>query len=143
MPVKIAVLQFTTLLSFLCFANVQSFGFVSLVLQKSSSLETKGGPVQTLAIHDVTRFYSNDLVVVDSRGMLTVFCNEQILNRRQISDHCIQCLQVQQEASKYSFILLEASFDSIILLIGGSCIVYIIEQVGHALRQTHLLSGSC
>ena len=64
------------------------------------SLETKGGPIQTLAVHDVTRLSASDLIVADSRGRVTVFCNDQILCRKAVSEHCIECLQILQDPSK-------------------------------------------
>ena len=60
-------------------------------------LESKGGPIQLCCIHDVTRLHGNDVVVGDSCGMVTVFCNGQILHRKSVSQHCLQCLQVQQD----------------------------------------------
>jgi hypothetical protein len=75
-----------------------------IVLQVQTCLETKGGPIQTAAIHNVTKFVSNDLIVGDSRGMLTVFSNGQILSRQTLSDNSIQCLQVEEDASKYIII---------------------------------------
>lgn len=68
-------------------------------LKLISSLETKGGPIQCMVIHDVTKFYSNDIVVGDSQGTLTVFCNEQILNRRSLSNHSIDCLLIEQDGT--------------------------------------------
>ena len=67
------------------------------IFQLASSLETKGGPIQNIAIQDVTRFYANDMVLTDSKGTVTVFCNEQILNRKIVSEHCIHCLQIQND----------------------------------------------
>ena len=52
------------------------------------TLESKGGPIQAVALHDVTRLGNKDVVVTDSRGMVTVFSNEQILTRRAVSQHC-------------------------------------------------------
>lgn len=63
------------------------------------SLETKSGPVQAMKIEDITKFYHNDLVTVDSCGMMTVFCNRQILCRQSITDSCLNCLQIQKDKS--------------------------------------------
>lgn len=60
-------------------------------------LETKGGPIQTMAIHDVTKFYNNDLVTGDSVGMVTVFCNQQILCRHTLAKDSIRCLQIHKD----------------------------------------------
>lgn len=67
-------------------------------------LETKSGPIQTLAIHDVTKFYHNDLIVGDSCGVVTVFCNQQILCRHNLARDNISCLQIQNDACKYMYI---------------------------------------
>ena len=63
-------------------------------------LETKSGPIQTLAVHDVTKFYHNDLIVGDSYGTVTVFCNQQILCRHTLARDNINCLQIQDDACK-------------------------------------------
>jgi len=68
-----------------------------LLLQCQASLETKGGPIQRLVIHNVTKFQANDLIVADSRGTVTVLCNGQILTRKAISQHALQCLQVDED----------------------------------------------
>ncbi|XP_059179596.1 uncharacterized protein LOC131958525 [Physella acuta] len=60
-------------------------------------LETKSGPIQCLTVHDVTRFYHNDLIVGDSCGMLTVFCNRQILSRQSLSSDSIICSTVVED----------------------------------------------
>lgn len=64
-------------------------------------METKSGPIQCMAVQDVTKFYHNDLIVADSCGMMTVFCNQQILFRQNVSDSCINCIQVQTNTSMY------------------------------------------
>lgn len=58
-------------------------------------METKSGPIQCMAVQDVTKFYHNDLIVADSCGMMTIFCNQQILCRQSVSDSCINCVQTQ------------------------------------------------
>ncbi|XP_053405304.1 uncharacterized protein LOC123566151 isoform X2 [Mercenaria mercenaria] len=60
-------------------------------------LETKGGPIQTMAVHDVTKFYNDDLVTGDSVGMVTVFCNQQILCRHSLARDSIKCLQIHKD----------------------------------------------
>ncbi|GFR99087.1 serine/threonine-protein kinase PAK 6 [Elysia marginata] len=62
-------------------------------------LETKSGPIQCLAVHDVTRFYKNDLIVGDSYGVLTMFCNKLILSRQSLTTDkdCIHCVTVVQD----------------------------------------------
>ncbi|XP_005107031.1 uncharacterized protein LOC101851293 [Aplysia californica] len=62
-----------------------------------TTLETKSGPIQCLVVHDVTRFYHNDLIVGDSCGMLTVFCNKQILSRQSLSAESLICVTVIED----------------------------------------------
>ncbi|XP_052768828.1 uncharacterized protein LOC128209049 [Mya arenaria] len=59
-------------------------------------LETKGGPIQSIAIHDVTKFYNDDIVAGDSVGMVTIFCNRQILTRHSLSKNSIHCLNIHK-----------------------------------------------
>lgn len=63
-------------------------------------LETKSGPIQCLTVHDVTRFYHNDLIVGNSCGMLTMFCNQQILSRQSLSPDSIICVTVTEDNGK-------------------------------------------
>ncbi|XP_061171952.1 uncharacterized protein LOC133181476 [Saccostrea echinata] len=72
------------------------------------SLETKSGPVQAMKIEDITKFYHNDLVAVDSCGMMTVFCNRQILCRQSITDSCLNCLQIQKDKTGNMAIILSS-----------------------------------
>lgn len=72
------------------------------------SLETKSGPVQAMKIEDITKFYHNDLVTVDSCGMMTVFCNRQILCRQSITDSCLNCLQIQKDKTGNLAIILSS-----------------------------------
>ncbi|RUS80355.1 hypothetical protein EGW08_011894 [Elysia chlorotica] len=62
-------------------------------------LETKSGPIQCLAVHDITRFYNSDLIVGDSCGVLTMFCNKLILSRQSLTsdEDCINCVTVIQD----------------------------------------------
>ena len=71
-----------------------------LFFQCTASYETKSGPIQALVVHDVTRLSGGDVVTADSRGVVTVFCNEHILCRKSISDQSISCLQIDTYASK-------------------------------------------
>ena len=71
------------------------------LLQCIASYETKGGPIQTVRVDDVTKLSASDLVVADSRGIVTIFCNEQILTRKVVSEHCIHCLQVDRDTSEF------------------------------------------
>jgi hypothetical protein len=53
--------------------------------------------VQCLHLHNVTKFGSTDLIVGDSKGTLTIFSNEQILNRRILSHGSITSLTVDED----------------------------------------------
>ncbi|BFZ07315.1 hypothetical protein BsWGS_10354 [Bradybaena similaris] len=68
-----------------------------LDVNSQSVLETKSGPIQCLRVHDITKFYHNDLIVGDSCGMLTVFCNRQILSRQSLSSDSIICVTVVED----------------------------------------------
>ncbi|XP_032238361.2 uncharacterized protein LOC5513026 [Nematostella vectensis] len=65
--------------------------------QEISKLETKGGPLRCLEMHNTTKFSSADLIVGDAKGTLTILCNEQILNRRTLSEGCITALAVDED----------------------------------------------
>ncbi|XP_071802881.1 uncharacterized protein [Asterias amurensis] len=62
-------------------------------------LETKGGPVQSLVLADITHFSTADLIAGDSRGTMTIFCNGQILSRQSISELSLNFLQVDTDAA--------------------------------------------
>lgn len=64
-------------------------------------IETKGGPIQCLAVHNVTRFGQKDVTAVDSQGTLTVLCGQQILSRQSLAAHALTCLQVQEDGRMY------------------------------------------
>lgn len=68
-------------------------------VKQKSSFETKGGPIQALLVSDVTKLNSEDLVVGDSRGVITVFSNGQILERKVASEYCILCLEVEKDST--------------------------------------------
>ena len=69
--------------------------------QVLSQLETKSGPVQAVCLCDVTKFGSTDMMVGDSKGNLTIFGNEQILNRRTLSEGCITAITIDQDLGEY------------------------------------------
>nr|XP_054758134.1 uncharacterized protein LOC129264307 [Lytechinus pictus] len=62
-------------------------------------LETKGGPIQAMHIHNIANFGSLELITADSRGMITVFSKQQILDRRSVSNHGLNSLQVDKDAA--------------------------------------------
>ncbi|XP_046571104.1 LOW QUALITY PROTEIN: uncharacterized protein LOC124279337 [Haliotis rubra] len=70
------------------------------------TLETKSGPIQTMVIHDMTKFYNNDLIVADSLGSLTVICNQQILSRQNVSPCSINTLQVYHDTAGTSSVVM-------------------------------------
>ncbi|XP_070577115.1 uncharacterized protein [Ptychodera flava] len=68
-------------------------------LKLKCTLETKGGPIQSLLLHDITKFGSIDLLVGHSGGVITIFCNEQIVNRCSFSEQSVDELQVDHDAT--------------------------------------------
>ena len=86
--------------NFIRIFQIFSVEIIVILLQLKLSLETKGGPVQSLVLDDVTKFGSIDLISGDSKGTVTIFCNGQILNRQSVSGYSINCLQVDKNASK-------------------------------------------
>ncbi|XP_077864162.1 uncharacterized protein LOC100373710 [Saccoglossus kowalevskii] len=68
-------------------------------LKLKSILETKGGPIQSILLHDVTKFGSTDLLVGHSGGMVTVFCNEQIFSRCSITENSVDNLEIDHDAT--------------------------------------------
>lgn len=79
-------------------------------------LETKGGPIQTLAVHDVTKFYNDDIVAGDSLGTVTVFCNQQILSRHGLAKSSIRCLQIHKDPCKLGYHSLIVLYDLVVKL---------------------------
>ena len=69
-------------------------------------METKGGPIQHVHLYNVTCLTSDDVVVADSKGLVTVFHDGQILMRKPVSAHNIAALQIEKDASKYVIMLI-------------------------------------
>ncbi|XP_046848446.1 uncharacterized protein LOC124442003 isoform X2 [Xenia sp. Carnegie-2017] len=69
-------------------------------LKELIKLETKGGPIQALCLHDITKFGSVDLIVADSRGTLTFFGNKQILNKMTMSEGCIVSVAIDVDTAQ-------------------------------------------
>ncbi|XP_071501440.1 uncharacterized protein [Diadema antillarum] len=63
------------------------------------SLETKGGPIQAMVVHNVANFGSLELITADSRGTVTIFGKQQILDKRSVSDHALNSLQVDMDGA--------------------------------------------
>ncbi|KAL8589732.1 hypothetical protein ACOMHN_027240 [Nucella lapillus] len=66
-----------------------------------ASVDTKGGPIQCLATHNVTRLGQVDMLSADSQGTLTVVCGQQILSRQSLASHALTCLLVQEDGRGY------------------------------------------
>lgn len=47
-------------------------------------LETKGGSIQAIHLHDLTGFGALDLAVGDCDGVVTLFSRQQILSKRDL-----------------------------------------------------------
>lgn len=47
-------------------------------------LETKGGSIQSIKLHDLTGFGALDLAVGDCDGVVTLFSRQQILSKRNL-----------------------------------------------------------
>lgn len=47
-------------------------------------LETKGGSIQSILLHDLTGFGALDLAVGDCDGIVTLFSRQQILSKRDL-----------------------------------------------------------
>ncbi|XP_028398736.1 uncharacterized protein LOC114522281 [Dendronephthya gigantea] len=77
-----------------------------ITLKELIKLETKGGPVQILCLHNITKFGSVDLIVADTKGTLTFFGNKQILYKMAISEGCISALTVDIDAAQNLSIVL-------------------------------------
>ncbi|XP_066911049.1 uncharacterized protein [Clytia hemisphaerica] len=62
------------------------------------SYETKGGPINSLVTSNVTKFSSEDVIVGDSKGLLTILTNGQILKRTQICDSKINAITLDVDS---------------------------------------------
>ncbi|XP_041353691.1 uncharacterized protein LOC121371685 [Gigantopelta aegis] len=103
------------------------------------TLETKSGPVQTMTIHDITKFYHKDLIVGDSKGILTIFCNQQILSRQSVSGNSINCLQVSHD-SVGSISIITSNDSGVISAVLPSCDLWRINLNNTQLRRSPALS---
>ena len=48
-------------------------------------LETKSGPIQSLGVHDITKFYDQDLIVADSWACWPSF----VINKLSVDKSCL------------------------------------------------------
>lgn len=122
MPHGIVLWQFTAQENFnaLCVDRVLSPSGLSLILggedgiirvfdvdnllpasKPKASVDTKGGPIQCLATHNVTRLGQIDMLSGDAHGTLTVVCGQQILSRQSLASHAVTCLLVQEDGRGY------------------------------------------
>jgi len=62
-----------------------------------ATLDTKGGPIQSILLHDVTGFGDTDLITGDSNGTVTIFSRQQILSKTQVGAP-VRCLDVFHDA---------------------------------------------
>jgi hypothetical protein len=76
----------------------QNVTYTNLVKKKKpveGLLETKGGSIQSIQLHDLTGFGALDLAVGDCDGLVTLFSRQQILSKRDlgsaITDISIHC----------------------------------------------------
>ncbi|XP_065062402.1 uncharacterized protein LOC135689174 isoform X2 [Rhopilema esculentum] len=80
------------------------------------SLETKSGPIQRICFENVTNFNSTDILVGDSKGMLTIFTNNQILSRRSLIQSSIASITIEKDSAGNMKILL-GSLDGTVLAV--------------------------
>eukprot|EP00794_Sanderia_malayensis_P020171 gene20171-22146_t len=77
----------------------ETSNYLSGLENASRKLETKAGPIQTLDLENLTNFNSIDVVSGDSRGMLTIFTNNQILSRRSLLDGNITSVLIDKDSA--------------------------------------------
>ena len=51
-----------------------------------------------MQLENLTNFKSTDVVVGDSRGMLTIFTNNQILSRRSLLENSISSISIERDS---------------------------------------------
>eukprot|EP01102_Stenamoeba_stenopodia_P004577 TRINITY_DN1487_c0_g1_i1.p1 TRINITY_DN1487_c0_g1~~TRINITY_DN1487_c0_g1_i1.p1 ORF type:complete len:385 (-),score=83.92 TRINITY_DN1487_c0_g1_i1:1209-2363(-) len=72
--------------------------------QQKEMLETKGSCVQALLLFDVAKFGSNDLLVGDSDGNITIFSDNEILSKFTLSN-AVTSLEIDRDANNnYSIV---------------------------------------
>ncbi|WAR19438.1 hypothetical protein MAR_001276 [Mya arenaria] len=77
--------------------------------RKDTSGLVVGGEDGIIRIYDLSseiqpdkpQFYNDDIVAGDSVGMVTIFCNRQILTRHSLSKNSIHCLNIHKNPCKY------------------------------------------
>lgn len=81
--------------------RVHDIGSLPPSTEQSTCIETKGGPIQCLTTHNITRLGQIDILAADGNGTLTVVCGQQILSRQSLTSHAITCLVVQEDGRGY------------------------------------------
>ncbi len=79
-------------------------------------------------LENLTNFNSVDIVVGDSRGMLTIFTNNQILSRRSLLDGSISSTSIEKDSGSPVFLIPKIIslflqikiFDNVVI-----CVVYL------------------
>jgi len=79
---------------------------ISGIEMTGSKLETKAGPIQAICLENLTNFNAVDVVVGDSKGMLTILTNNQILSRRGLLQDSILSIAIEKDSAGNMRILL-------------------------------------
>lgn len=53
-------------------------------LEDATVMETKGGSIQVLYIHPITKLSPNEFITGDAQGVLTLFSNLELLSRESL-----------------------------------------------------------
>lgn len=79
------------------------------LLQEGRSYETKGGPIHSLVSCNVAKFSSEDVLVGDTNGLLTIITNGQILKRTQLCNSKINAMVLDVDSGIKILIFREES----------------------------------
>jgi len=78
------------------------------------SYETKGGPIHSLLVHNITKFNSEDVLVGDSNGTLSIITNGQILNRRSLCTGNITAIVIDTDSVGNMSIVMGSSCGTVV-----------------------------
>jgi len=78
-----------------CSDNESDLKFVKTFLK----YETKSTSIMSMVVHETTMLNAKDILVGDGKGMLTIFMNRQILNRRLFANQQISAIFVDTDAA--------------------------------------------
>ena len=84
------------------------------LFQEGRSYETKGGPIHSLVSCNVAKFSSEDVLVGDTNGLLTIITNGQILKRTQLCNSKINAMVLDVDSGIFIIIY----FNELYLLLG-------------------------